>query len=166
MEFISRQIQSILLTYRESMQNMDKWNNEKLKFWLEAGLALLLVLTLGLAGARGIFAKDIEEKSVSAKTKVEQEKGEDAKEKGSEAEKKDKAEENAAQETEEVIADGQYPIMGESNRWFLFLKSPERNIRQKHLEKAAQTALKHSVRCIMTKRSQKGCGQRWRLYRQ
>lgn len=114
MEFISRQIQSILLTYRESMQNMDKWNNEKLKFWLEAGLALLLVLTLGLAGARGIFAKDIEEKSVSAKTKVEQEKGEDAKEKGSEAEKKDKAEENAAQETEEVIADGQYPIMGES----------------------------------------------------
>ena len=89
MEFISRQIQSILLTYRESMQNMDKWNNEKLKFWLEAGLALLLVLTLGLAGARGIFAKDIEEKSVSAKTKVEQEKGEDAKEKGSEAEKKE-----------------------------------------------------------------------------
>ena len=50
---------------------MDEKNREKLKFWLEAGLALLLVLTLGLAGARGVFTKDAQGKSASIEAKEE-----------------------------------------------------------------------------------------------
>ncbi len=87
---------------------MDEKNREKLKFWLEAGLALLLVLTLGLAGARGVFTKDAQGKSASIEAKEENGQGAEDEE-GAGKEQKEKKE-----TAEEVIADRQYPIMGES----------------------------------------------------
>ncbi len=101
---------------------MGKWNREKLKIWLEAGLALLLVLTLGLAGARGVFADKTD--TASAKTAVQTDAkasdengkaGEEAKSASGKA-SDDSQQKNAGKkaEAEETIADGQYPIMGES----------------------------------------------------
>ena len=101
---------------------MGKWNREKLKIWLEAGLALLLVLTLGLAGARGVFADKTD--TASAKTAVQTDAkasdengkaGEEAKSASGKA-SDDSQQKSAGKkaEAEETIADGQYPIMGES----------------------------------------------------
>lgn len=101
---------------------MEKWNREKLKIWLEAGLALLLVLTLGLAGARGVFADKRD--TASAKTAVQTDAkasdengkaGEEAKSASGKA-SDDSQQKSAGKqaEAEETIADGQYPIMGES----------------------------------------------------
>ena len=56
---------------------MDEKNREKLKFWLEAGLALLLVLTLGLAGVRKgspLVLKQKKRMDREQKTKKEREK--------------------------------------------------------------------------------------------
>ena len=112
---------------------MDEKNREKLKFWLEAGLALLLVLTLGSAGARGVFTKDAQGKSASIEAKEENGQGAEDEE-GAGKEQKEKKE-----TAEEVIADGQYPIMGESTvtvkRWCPFLSSQAKNIRQRRLAK-------------------------------
>lgn len=102
--------------------HMEKWNREKLKIWLEAGLALLLVLTLGLAGARGVFADKTD--TASAKTAVQTDAkaseengkaGEEAKSASGKA-SDDSQQKSAGKkaEAEETIADGQYPIMGES----------------------------------------------------
>lgn len=102
--------------------HMEKWNREKLKIWLEAGLALLLVLTLGLAGARGVFADKRD--TASAKTAVQTDAkasdengkaGEEAKSASGKA-SDDSQQKSAGKqaEAEETIADGQYPIMGES----------------------------------------------------
>lgn len=102
--------------------HMGKWNREKLKIWLEAGLALLLVLTLGLAGARGVFADKTD--TASAKTAVQTDAkasdengkaGEEAKSASGKA-SDDSQQKSAGKkaEAEETIADGQYPIMGES----------------------------------------------------
>lgn len=73
------------------------WQDKKIKLYIEAGLAVLLVLTLGLAGAAGILPTRAEES-----TGVEAKADEAA------------AEEGGEDKEEEAVAAGQYPIMGES----------------------------------------------------
>lgn len=73
------------------------WQDKKIKLYIEAGLAVLLVLTLGLAGAAGILP-----------TRAEESPGVEAK--ADEA----AAEEDGEDKEEEAVAAGQYPIMGES----------------------------------------------------
>ena len=70
---------------------------KKMKLYMEAGLALLLVVTLGAAGVTGMLsprAENIKKEPVQTEAQAENAGG--------------KAEE------QETIADGQYPIMGES----------------------------------------------------
>ena len=84
------------------------WQDKKIKLYMEAGLAVLLVLAFGLAGAAGALSSRPEEHgavtawaniSVAAEAWAET---------GTAAEG---GEDKAA---DEAIADGQYPIMGES----------------------------------------------------
>ncbi len=87
------------------------WQDKRIKLYIEAGLAALLVLTLGLAGAAGVLSTRAEDNS-----RIEA--GADTAEAGTDADKADGgAAENAGasgEAAEETIADGQYPIMGES----------------------------------------------------
>lgn len=85
----------------------------KMNLWMEIGLAVILAVFLGVAGAR-LTEREAGQKEAVAlaeaenKAAVNEEKAEDAKGKNNrqDAEK--------VEETEEVIADGQYPIMGKS----------------------------------------------------
>lgn len=88
------------------------WQGRKIKLYIEAGLAILLVLTLGLAGAAGVLSIRAEDsgraESQSAAAKAE----------GAADETENQAasgDESAGAAAEETIADGQYPIMGESS---------------------------------------------------
>ncbi len=90
----------------------------KVKIWMEIGLAMVLAVSLGILGAK-----------ISVREEVQQEKAEELR--GAEQENKsaagildkkaqtDKAKKEDTEtdkgETEEVIADGQYPIMGKSS---------------------------------------------------
>lgn len=70
---------------------------KKMKLYMEAGLALLLVVTLGAAGMTGMLsprAENIKKEPVQTEARAENDGGE--------------------AEEQETIADGQYPIMGES----------------------------------------------------
>lgn len=108
-------------------------NRNKMRIWLEAGMALLLVIVIGVAGHNGAFSKK-DAKADTAKSAKQETLNKAAKENeaaksgkdaggADESEgKKDKtAEDKAAQnkqdgnESEEVIAEGQYPIMGKSS---------------------------------------------------
>lgn len=115
------------------------FNKEKLKIWLEIFLAVVLVAAVGIAGNKGVFDKKsakadtvqaanalekAEKENEAAKTDGTADK--DASDKKGDKTSKDAktsaSEENAAKdsgdsdknETEEVIAEGQYPIMGKS----------------------------------------------------
>lgn len=83
------------------------WQDKKIKLYIEAGLAVLLVLTLGLAGAAGVLPTRAED-SGRAESRAEA-----ADAAGNEANEGTAETDNSA-ESEEAIADGQYPIMGES----------------------------------------------------
>lgn len=88
------------------------WQDKRIKLYIEAGLAVLLVLTLGLAGAAGVLSTRAED----SRTKAEAETA--AQDSGDETEgEADGGQENteaSGEDAEETIADGQYPIMGES----------------------------------------------------
>lgn len=114
------------------------FNKEKLKIWLEIFLAVVLVAAVGIAGNKGVFdkksAKADTVQAADALDKAEKENeaaktdgtaGEDAsdkKDKTSKDAKTSGTDGNAAKdsrdsgknESEEVIAEGQYPIMGKS----------------------------------------------------
>lgn len=77
---------------------------------MEAGLAVLIVLTLGLAGATGVLSpRAAESKQTDAAVEEENEKTSE------EREHKDSASSSETEETQETAADGQYPIMGDSD---------------------------------------------------
>lgn len=82
------------------------WQNKRIKLYIEAGLAFLLVLTLALAGASGILPASADD---SGRAAGQAEEAPDQAEQGT-----IRAEEQKDQTAEETIADGQYPIMGES----------------------------------------------------
>ena len=83
------------------------WQDRRIKLYMEAGLALLLVLTLAIAGTKGVLPTRAEDEKATAAIEENQEAA-----KG--GAKEQQAEESKDQEAEETIADGQYPIMGES----------------------------------------------------
>ena len=85
-----------------------KRKKERLKLYMEAGLAVLLVIGLAAGGRAGLF-----EKAVNASEELTQTVQEDAgTDSGSEAEN---SAADASAGAEEAIADGQYPIMGSSS---------------------------------------------------
>ena len=91
------------------------------KIWLEVGLAVVLVVCLAFLGAK-MGAEQQEKNTKIVKAEAENDaaaKKQDGKETGKNAEgEKEGADSNGADpaaETEEVIADGQYPIMGKSS---------------------------------------------------
>lgn len=81
------------------------WNSDAVKRYMEAGLAVLIVLTLGLAGGTGSLLR------ASGSEQVEAAVGENGTVDSEEAEDADQD----AGEVQETIADGQYPIMGSSD---------------------------------------------------
>lgn len=83
------------------------WQDRKIKLYMEAGLALLLVLTLAVAGVTGVLPTRAADEKAAAAIEENQEAAKDGA-------KEQQAEESKDQEAEETIADGQYPIMGES----------------------------------------------------
>lgn len=85
-----------------------KSNNDVLKRYMEAGLAVLIVLTLGLAGAAGVLSPRAAE---SEQTEAE----EDSAKVSGENEDQDSVSNADTEEAQETAADGQYPIMGDSD---------------------------------------------------
>ena len=87
-----------------------KWNNDIFKRYMEAGLAVLIALSLGLAGATGVLsprAAENEQAEAAAEN--------DSTKASQENENKTSASNPDTEETQEAIADGQYPIMGSSD---------------------------------------------------
>ena len=88
-----------------------KRRKERLKLYMEAGLAVLLVVGLAAGGRAGLF-----EKAVNAAEELTQASQGDA---GTDAGTAEDGAENGAADAsagaEEAIADGQYPIMGSSS---------------------------------------------------
>lgn len=83
---------------------MTRQNERKMKLYMEAGLAVLLVLTIALASAAGLLSPQAGERDKNKKeTAAVQEKSQDQKKNDSDS-----------IESQETIADGQYPIMGDS----------------------------------------------------
>lgn len=103
---------------------MARQNERKMKLYMEAGLAVLLVLTIALASVSGRLSSQAHEKDKNKQEAAVQGEAEVyEKNKGNDQEKnevKDQRENNAqntagnAEESQETIADGQYPIMGNS----------------------------------------------------
>lgn len=110
----------------------DWLRNEKVKVWLEIGLAVVLAVVLGILGARlsstenekaernsgqTIEKAEAENQKARENTETAGKNGEQESTDGSEQGEspKDTAEQTEDAETEEVIADGQYPIMGNSS---------------------------------------------------
>lgn len=100
---------------RVDIMNWRDLSKGKMKVVLESGLAILLVVIIAIAANMGVFgkrSKSIEQdklkKAVEENEAVKKKKGTSP-----ETEKSsDKAQEN---QSEEVIAEGQYPIMGKSS---------------------------------------------------
>lgn len=97
--------------------NFKDFNRNKIKLWLEIVMAVVLVAVVGIAGNLGAFDKKAS-KAQAAEAVQESEK--EALEKA--AAENDNAKSNAGStdkadsgQTEEVIAKGQYPIMGKSS---------------------------------------------------
>lgn len=88
------------------------FNMNKIKIWLEIVLAVLLVAGVGIASNKGMFEK----KEVKAENKAEKSEAASVTD-GSSKEKKATKEADKAdgEQAEEVIAKGQYPIMGKSS---------------------------------------------------
>ena len=86
-----------------------KSNNDVFKRYMEAGLAVLIVLTLGLAGASGVLSPRVAE---SEQTEAAEE---DSAKVSGENEDQDSVSNADTEETQETAADGQYPIMGDSD---------------------------------------------------
>ena len=87
-----------------------KWNNDIFKRYMEAGLAVLIALSLGLAGATGVLsprAAENEQAEAAAEN--------DSTKASQENENKTLASNPDTEEAQEAIADGQYPIMGSSD---------------------------------------------------
>lgn len=83
------------------------------RLWLEAGLAVLLVLTLALAGRAGLLkSRGAEEKAAAAAVRKDADSEKEVSEKA--AEENRQAEEASAQ-AEQTAAQGQYPILGDSD---------------------------------------------------
>lgn len=86
------------------------WQDRKIKLYMEAGLALLLTASLAVAGAAGILSPRPEDARSVAVTGEIKAAGDGEKE----ASKDEGQTDGETQEAQETIADGQYPIMGES----------------------------------------------------
>ncbi len=101
------------------------WDKNKMKILLEAALAVLLVVIIGIAAGKGMLSKkDGEKTPVSgqeAVKKAEEENAAAKEDKSSQSEGQEEKDgssdtvENSGEQAEEVIADGQYPIMGKSS---------------------------------------------------
>jgi hypothetical protein len=95
-----------------------KFNKNTIRVYMEFGLALLLVVVIGIAAKMGVFDKDTDISQSSVKSTVEKAEEENASAKVDDAvNTKDSAEEKNKtdqEDVEEVIAEGQYPIMGKS----------------------------------------------------
>ena len=88
-------------------------NKKRFRLYLEAGLAVLLVLTLALAGRAGLLKSGAvwSESAASDAQKGADDSTEDVSRKAAE---ENRQAERAAEEAEETAAQGQYPILGES----------------------------------------------------
>lgn len=85
--------------------------NKTVKMWLEIGLAVMLALCLGIAGAKISDGNGAKSKSDAlTQAEVENQTAKQTEEKNS-----GEKEKNTEEPVEEVIADGQYPIMGKSS---------------------------------------------------
>ena len=74
-------------------------------FYIEAGLAVLLMIALGIAGAKGVLSFQTSESDMDKKLISGNKKEEDILTK----------EETELQETQALISSGQYPVMGSSD---------------------------------------------------
>lgn len=89
-------------------------NKKRFRLYLEAGLAVLLVLTLALAGKAGLLksgAAGSKFSAAAAQTEA-QDSPDDVSRKAAE---ENRLAEKAAAEAEETSSEGQYPILGESD---------------------------------------------------
>ena len=93
------------------------WNNNTLKRYMEAGLAVLIVLTLGLAGATGVLSpRAAESEQAEATVEADNIKASEENENNDQTSEQDTETAGSADaQTQEAIADGQYPIMGSSD---------------------------------------------------
>lgn len=86
------------------------FRKRKVKIWLEIGLAVALSMGMGIAGAKLTEGNDAKSKAL----KLAEAENQSVKQNLENAEENE-AEEHKTEETEEVIADGQYPILGKTS---------------------------------------------------
>ncbi len=103
------------------------FDKEKLKVWLEIVLAVVLVAAVGIAGNKGAFdKKTVNPDTVNAagnealekaadENEAAQQKADPKEDKKDSGDREQIKEEREGQASEEVIAEGQYPIMGKSS---------------------------------------------------
>lgn len=89
-------------------------NRKRFRLYLETGLAVLLVLTLALAGKTGLLESGAQE-SRPAETDARKGTEDNAEDVRRKAAEENRQAEKAAEEAEETAAGGQYPILGESD---------------------------------------------------
>lgn len=89
-------------------------NEKRFRLYLETGLAVLLVLTLALAGRAGL-SKSGAAGSEPAAADAQKEAGDSTEDVSEKAAEENRQAEKAAEEAEETAAQGQYPILGESD---------------------------------------------------
>ncbi|CUX35954.1 glucosaminidase domain-containing protein [Clostridium sp. C105KSO13] len=119
----------------------EKINKNKMKIWLELGLAILLVAGIGIGSNSGAFERKIEQKrteQASSKGAYEKAEAENAAAKAENNEETEDKDKQDAKQTEEVIAQGQYPIMGKSpvtvDQMVKFFKSSGKQYPAKELQ--------------------------------
>lgn len=93
----------------------DKGKNKKqFRLYLETGLAVLLVLTLALAGRAGLL-KDRDGGNKAAAAAVQGEAAESPEDISGKAAEENRQAEEKIRETEASVSEGQYPILGDSD---------------------------------------------------
>ncbi len=92
-----------------------KWNGEIKKVCIEIGLAVVLAVTLGVLGAKATDAAGTAGAQPAEETRLAEQENVEALEKTQASPGENADETNQDDNAEEVIADGQYPIMGNSS---------------------------------------------------
>ena len=135
--------------------------------YIEAGLAVLLILTLGIAGGRGLLSSRMES-AVRAEEMADESDNEGG-QPGNATGVPVADGITETQETQALIASGQYPIMGISEitvqDMVAYFNDSAKNILPKTWQKAVRNLLRRFVRCMLKRRKRKAFAPRWHLLR-
>lgn len=155
--------------------------NRKRERIIEAGMALLLVITLLAAGQSGkipvVKSQEIQVQADSGKENESKEKGNtentDSETTGTEKNSGDTGKNESGSDMESVAvaaSAAQYPIMGKAmypyRKWSIILTDQDELIRLQHWQQEGRILSRHFARFIMKRQLQKESDRKLPMYRQ